>query len=74
MYTFNADMARSCLANADGDLLLVPQMGELRVTTEMGVMWVPPGRGGEIRKVRAKGSGCRVYGCGFRVWDSGFRV
>ena len=36
MYTFNADMGRSCLANADGDFLIVPQMGELRVKTELG--------------------------------------
>ena len=43
VYTFNADMERSCMANADGDFLIVPQLGELRVKTEMGTMRVPPG-------------------------------
>lgn len=43
VYAFNADMERSCLANADGDMLIVPQLGELRVKSEMGVMRVPPG-------------------------------
>lgn len=36
-------MGDSCLANADGDLLLVPQLGALFVTTEFGRMRVAPG-------------------------------
>ena len=49
MYRFNADMLRAgaaggrVLCDADGDMLVVPQEGSLRVTTELGVMRVSPG-------------------------------
>ena len=43
VYGCNRSMDDSCLANADGDLLLVPQMGRLLVTTEFGKLRVPPG-------------------------------
>lgn len=43
VYGCNRSMDDSCLANADGDLLLVPQMGRLLVTTEFGKLHVPPG-------------------------------
>lgn len=36
-------MSTSCLGSADGDMLIVPQLGELRVKTEMGKMVVAPG-------------------------------
>ena len=42
MYAANASMADACLANADGDFLLVPQQGRLRLVTEMGVLEVAP--------------------------------
>lgn len=36
-------MGDSCLANADGDFLIVPQLGRLMITTEFGRMGVKPG-------------------------------
>ena len=38
----NRSMARA-LVNADGEMLLVPQQGELDITTELGLMRVAPG-------------------------------
>ncbi|KAK9846297.1 hypothetical protein WJX81_001152 [Elliptochloris bilobata] len=43
IYTASASMDNCCLGNADGDLLIVPQQGALRVTTEFGTMHVAPG-------------------------------
>ena len=53
MYRLNADMLRAdaaganlggrALCDADGDMLVVPQEGALRVTTELGTMRVAPG-------------------------------
>jgi len=43
VYAANASMTKSCLGNADGDMLIVPQLGVLRVKTEMGRMVVSPG-------------------------------
>jgi homogentisate 1,2-dioxygenase len=43
IYTATADMTNSCLANADGDFLIVPQLGALFITTEFGRLHVPPG-------------------------------
>lgn len=42
MYTANASMTDCCLANADGDFLIVPQQGTLRILTEFGRMDVEP--------------------------------
>jgi homogentisate 1,2-dioxygenase len=36
-------MANKCMYNADGDFLLVPQIGTLNVTTEMGILLVNSG-------------------------------
>jgi len=36
-------MRDSCFANADGDFLIVPQLGALHLTTEFGKMHVAPG-------------------------------
>jgi homogentisate 1,2-dioxygenase len=43
LYAANADMGRTALSNADGDLLIVPERGALRVRTELGVLRVDPG-------------------------------
>ncbi|KAK3271651.1 hypothetical protein CYMTET_20015 [Cymbomonas tetramitiformis] len=43
MYCANVSMERSCLCNADGNFLIVPQHGTLRVATEMGLLEAPPG-------------------------------
>lgn len=42
VYTANQSMVNTCLANADGHLLIVPQHGRLRVTTEFGILEVEP--------------------------------
>ncbi|KIZ00241.1 homogentisate 1,2-dioxygenase [Monoraphidium neglectum] len=42
VYTATASMEDSCLANADGDMLIVPQQGGLRLLTEFGVLEVAP--------------------------------
>jgi len=42
MYAFNAPMVDSAFSNADGDLLIVPQLGALDIVTEFGKMAVAP--------------------------------
>ena len=41
-YTANASMQRSAFYSADGELLIVPQLGTLRLRTELGVIDVAP--------------------------------
>mmetsp|Transcript_10657 Transcript_10657/g.20967 ORF Transcript_10657/g.20967 Transcript_10657/m.20967 type:complete len:491 (+) Transcript_10657:391-1863(+) len=41
-YVANTSMQRETLTNADGDMLIVPQLGALVVQTEFGVMRVEP--------------------------------
>lgn len=43
IYSASISMADCCLANADGDFLIVPQQGALAITTEFGRMRVDPG-------------------------------
>ena len=43
MYSANKNMLNKCLANADGNYLIVPQHGALHVTTELGLLQVAPG-------------------------------
>jgi homogentisate 1,2-dioxygenase len=43
LYAANADMADRSFANADGDLLVVPQTGTLECRTELGWLRVAPG-------------------------------
>jgi homogentisate 1,2-dioxygenase len=42
-YACDRDMERRAFANADGDLLLVPELGALTVMTELGPLEVAPG-------------------------------
>ena len=42
IYFANADMAKKAMQNSDGDFLIVPQQGTMRVTTELGVFEVEP--------------------------------
>ncbi|KAJ9528641.1 hypothetical protein QJQ45_020388, partial [Haematococcus lacustris] len=42
VYACNASMEDTCLANADGDFLIVPQQGSLRILTEFGILDVAP--------------------------------
>jgi homogentisate 1,2-dioxygenase len=43
VYSCTQAMARRALVNADGEMLLVPQQGRLRLTTEFGLLDVAPG-------------------------------
>ena len=43
IYAFNAPMTDRAFCNADGELLAVPQLGALLVTTELGRLRVAPG-------------------------------
>ncbi|RHY10318.1 hypothetical protein DYB26_001407 [Aphanomyces astaci] len=42
MYAANASMVDKCFYNSDGDFLVVPQEGSLRILTEMGKLLVSP--------------------------------
>ncbi|MCJ8745883.1 hypothetical protein PDJAM_G00135410 [Pangasius djambal] len=42
IYTCNTSMIDRCFQNSDGDFLIVPQQGEILVTTEFGKMMVEP--------------------------------
>ncbi len=66
---------------ADGELLIVPQMGALRFHTELGILEVAPGeicvipRGVKFRVVleekQARGYICENYGLPFRLPELG---
>jgi homogentisate 1,2-dioxygenase len=43
VYLATRSMDRRAFVNADGEMLVVPQQGRLRITTEMGVLEVKPG-------------------------------
>jgi homogentisate 1,2-dioxygenase len=43
LYAANADMEQRCFSDADGDLLIVPQVGTLECRTELGWLRVSPG-------------------------------
>ncbi len=43
VYAANRSMGDRSFCNADGEMLLVPQQGDLRIRTELGVLEVSPG-------------------------------
>ena len=43
LYRASCSMARRVFVDADGELLIIPSSGELRLITELGVLEVPPG-------------------------------
>ncbi|ANH66383.1 homogentisate 1,2-dioxygenase [Mitsuaria sp. 7] len=84
IYAFNRPMTRRALMNADGEMLIVPQEGGLRLTTEMGLLDVVPGeialipRGVNFRvealdgpDANARGYVCENYGAAFRLPELG---
>jgi homogentisate 1,2-dioxygenase len=81
IYTANRSMKQRALVNADGEMLLVPQQGRLRVTTELGCMEVAPGeiallpRGLafriELPDGPSRGYVCENYGAHFRLPELG---
>ena len=80
-YLANQSMTDSVFFNSDGELLLVPQSGRLRLVTELGVLALTPGEVGVVpRGVRfraelpdgeASGYVCENYGAPFRLPDLG---
>lgn len=80
LYACNASMARRVFQCSDGELLIVPQMGKLTITTEMGILEIGPGLVGLIpRGLRfrvsvdgeARGYVCENYGAPFVIPDLG---
>lgn len=81
VYAANQDMGRRCFANADGDMLLVPQLGRLALTTECGQLLIAPGEiallpRGMIWRIdlpdgAARGYVCENYGSAFRLPERG---
>jgi homogentisate 1,2-dioxygenase len=48
LYRAGKSMTNRLFVDADGELLIIPQSGELRVVTELGRMEVPPGTVGVV--------------------------
>ena len=81
-YAFSADMEDQFFINADGELLIVPELGSILVATEMGVMEVEPSEicvipRGMVFKVSLRGSEvargymCENYGAKFTMPERG---
>jgi homogentisate 1,2-dioxygenase len=81
VYCATASMVDRVFMNADGEFLIVPQLGALRIPTELGVIVVSPGEFAliprgikfrvEIPDGRARGYICENYGPGFRLPELG---
>jgi homogentisate 1,2-dioxygenase len=81
LYALNRGMAGRAFQNADGELLIVPQQGALRLLTEFGLIEVAPlqialiPRGVRFRvdplEGEARGYVCENYGAPFRLPDLG---
>jgi homogentisate 1,2-dioxygenase len=80
-YRANRSMVDRCFVNADGELLIVPQAGGLRLCTEFGVLRVDPGEIAVIQRgIRfrvellgewARGYVCENYGRLFELPERG---
>ncbi len=77
IYTANTSMKKKVFCNADGDLLIVPQLGMLTIQTECGWMTVSPGeicvipRGFKFT-VMTGDTGIRGYVC--EVYDGHYKL
>ncbi|WP_292899410.1 MULTISPECIES: homogentisate 1,2-dioxygenase [unclassified Nitratireductor] len=81
IYAFNTSMVDDYFFNADGELMLVPQEGGVRLKTEMGIIEIEPGEiavmpRGMIFQVElmdgpARGYMCENYGAKFTLPDRG---
>jgi homogentisate 1,2-dioxygenase len=81
LYACSASMQGRAFFNSDGELLIVPQEGALRIVTELGVLPLEPlqvaviPRGVRLRVElagdRARGYVCENYGALFRLPDLG---
>jgi homogentisate 1,2-dioxygenase len=81
IYRATAPMQGRAFCNADGELLLVPQTGRLRLVTELGVLAAGPGEAAvvprgikfrvEMPEGPARGYVCENYGALFRLPELG---
>lgn len=81
IYACNKSMGDRYFYNADGEMLIVPELGSLVVYTELGVIEVSPGdiccipRGlkfkVELSNEKARGYICENYGSHFKLPDLG---
>lgn len=81
LYVANQSMKNDYFYNADGEMLVVPQQGDLRFKTEFGILEVKPGeiivipRGikfqVELMQKTARGYICENLGAAFRLPDLG---
>jgi homogentisate 1,2-dioxygenase len=81
LYRANRSMAERLFVDCDGELMLVPQLGQLLVFTELGKLIVAPGevavvpRGVkftvELLEREARGYVCENYGAPFRLPELG---
>ncbi|MCX6131706.1 MAG: homogentisate 1,2-dioxygenase [Proteobacteria bacterium] len=81
MYACNQSMDNSYFQNADGDFLIVPQLGELEIRTEFGILDLRPGEIAVIQRgikyqvklleSQARGYICEVYGQHFQLPNLG---
>lgn len=81
LYAANTSMHRRFFSNADGEMLIVPQMGSLTFHTELGILEVDAGeicvipRGIRFRVAlqaqQARGYICENYGQSFRLPELG---
>jgi len=81
VYAANRSMKDTVFYDADGELLLVPQDGRLRLVTELGVVDLRPGEIGvvprgirfraELPDGKARGYVCENYGATFRLPELG---
>ena len=81
VYAANRSMKNRYFYDADGELLLVPQLGALKIATELGILDIAPGEIGviprgikikvELSDEAARGYICENYGAPFRLPDLG---
>lgn len=81
LYAANTSMVNSAFYNSDGDMLVVPQEGDLEIRTELGVLVVKPTeivvipRGivfaVKLLGERARGYVLETFGAHFRIPDLG---
>jgi homogentisate 1,2-dioxygenase len=80
-YATNRSMDHRYFSNSDGEMLIVPQMGRLRLATELGILEIEPleiavlPRGlrfrVELLDSQARGYVCENFGAPFRLPDLG---
>ena len=81
VYRANRSMTSRYFSNADGEMMFVPQQGDITLATELGVLDVRPGeiavvpRGMKFRvsvaSSEARGYLCENYGANFRLPELG---